>query len=372
MIEAQSFVHKYGLLACTQCGKCTGGCPMSLKTHFNIRRLLYEAIIGNGPDLYGREELWDCTTCSTCAVRCPKGLNPVEVIIGMRGLLVEDGRIPPTVRDPLKSVFMQGNPFIMAREQRSEWTNGLNVKSVSEGAEVLYFVGCAAAYEPRIQKVARALVQGFEKAGVNFGTLGNEEICCGSEVRRIGESGLFEYLVEENVALFKEYPVECIVTTSPHCYNTFKNEYQIAGLEVQHYTQFVAQLIEQGKLSFSKEVRKVVTYQDPCFLGKRNGVFEEPRKILRSIPGLQLVEMDRSRERSLCCESGGGRMWIEGTNPGERLAHMRIKEAVDLGAQVLATACPFCHLTLEDAAKVTDYEDVIQVLDIMELVIEAI
>ena len=371
-VVASSFIKDYGLLACIQCGKCTGGCPMSLKTRLNIRRLIYETIVGNGLNLQGRDDLWDCTTCATCAIRCPKGVNPVDVIVGMRSFLVDGGRIPPTIRDPLKSVFLQGNPFSMARGMRSEWVGDLEVKNISEGAEVLYFVGCSPSYDDRVQKVARALVRLLEEAGVDFGILGNEEMCCGNEIRRMGELGLFEYLEEENTALFSEHSFQRMVTTSPHCYNTFQNEYQGLDFEVQHYTQFVARLIEEGRLTFSGRVEKVVTYHDPCFLGKQNLVFDEPRQILQSIPGLQLVEMERSRERSLCCEGGGGRMWTEGTNPEERLAHVRVKEAVETGAEILATACPFCLLTLEDAAKTLGYEETLQVVDIMELAVQAI
>ena len=371
-VVASSFIQQYGLLACIQCGKCTGGCPMSLKTRFNIRRLIYETIVGHGLDLQGRDELWDCTTCATCAIRCPKGVNPVDVIVGMRSHLVDGGRIPPTVRDPLKSVFLQGNPFNMARDQRSEWVGDLKVKKISEGDEVLYFVGCAPAYDVRVQAVARALVRIFDEAGVSFGTLGNEESCCGSEMRRMGELGLFEYLEEENTALFGQHAFACMVTTSPHCYNTFQNEYQGLDFEILHATQFVARLIEEGKLTFSKRVEKTVTYHDPCFLGKQNRVFEEPRRILQSIPGLRWVEMERSRERSLCCEGGGGRMWTEGTNPDERLAHVRVKEAVETGAQILATACPFCLMNLEDAARTLGLDEALQVMDIMELVAQGI
>jgi Fe-S oxidoreductase len=371
-MEGQSLVQAYRLFDCIQCGRCTGGCPMSLKSRFNIRRLIYEALIDEDIDLRSKEVLWDCTTCATCTLRCPKGLDPTDMVIGMRSILVDGGRIPPTIRDALKSLAIRGNPLTMAREERADWAEGLGVKEISEGAKVLYFVGCSPSYDPRVQKVAKALVKAFKKANVDFGILGNEEVCCGSEARRVGETGLFEMLREMNLETLKQYPVELIVTTSPHCYNAFKNEYQGLDLKVEHYTQFVVELIEEGRLPFSKEVKRVVTYQDPCFLGKQNKIFEEPRNILRNIPGLELRELDRSRERSLCCEGGGGRMWVEGTNPEERLAHTRVQEAMDLGAEVLATACPFCLLTLEDAAKTVAGEGGIQVMDIMELVGEAL
>ncbi|MBN1814066.1 MAG: (Fe-S)-binding protein [Anaerolineae bacterium] len=184
----------------------------------------------------------------------------------------------------------------------------------------------------------------------------------------MGEMGLFEMLVEENGELIRSVGASRIVTTSPHCFNTFKNEYRLDGIEVLHYTQFIAGQIEQGKLKLSNKVEKTVTYHDPCFLGKQNHVFDEPRAILSAIPGVKLVEMDRNRERSLCCEGGGGRMWSEGTNLEERLAFQRVQEAAETGAEILAVACPFCLLTLEDAVKVQGLEERLKVMDILELV----
>jgi Fe-S oxidoreductase len=218
-----------------------------------------------------------------------------------------------------------------------------------------------------VQSVARALARTLAAAEVDFGTLGTDESCCGNEVRRMGEMGLFEMLVEENGELFRSIGASRIVTTSPHCFNTFKNEYGLDGIETLHYTQFVAELVEQGKLRLSNKIAKTITYHDPCFLGKQNHVFDEPRAILSAIPGVKLVEMDRNRERSLCCEGGGGRMWSEGTNLEERLAFQRVQEAADTGAEILAVACPFCLLTLEDAVKVQGLEERLQVMDIMEL-----
>jgi len=268
----------------------------------------------------------------------------------------------------------------MAREDRTAWVNDGNpdsrieIKAAQEGCELLYFVCCTAAYDLRVQPVARALARAFQAAGLDFGTLGTEESCCGSGVRRLGEKGLFEMLVEENGEMFRSVGASRLVTTSPHCFNTFKNEYGLDGIEVLHYTQLIAELIEQGRLNLSNEVNKKVTYHDPCFLGKQNHVFDEPRAILKAIPGVELVEMDRNRERSLCCEGGGGRMWAEGTNLEERLAFQRVQEAAETGAEILAVACPFCLLTLEDAVKVQGLDEAdqdgrtLQVMDIMELV----
>lgn len=372
-IQARQFVQEHDLFACIQCGKCTGGCPVSYKTALNIRDVIYQLLVSNnGFELAGFEELWDCTTCNTCTARCPKEVDPMEVMIGLRSAVVEGGRIPNTVKVALQSVFTQGNPLTFSREDRAAWASDLSVPRLSEDsqAQFLYFVGCTPSYDPRIQKVSRALVRAFDKAGVDYGILGVEESCCGSEVRRLGEAGLFEMLVEENVELWQSYGVRNVVTTSPHCYNTLKRDYPAGVLEPVHYTELIAQLLEDGRLSFQGELNKYVTYHDPCYLGKHNNVFDAPRLILNRIPGLKYIEMDRSRERSLCCEGGGGRMWLEGTNIEERLAHQRVQQALDAGAEILATACPFCVVTLEDAVKIRGLEDQIQVADIMELVAE--
>jgi len=363
-------IEKYGLLACIQCGRCTGGCPVSPGSPLNTRLLIYQTLLGRGSPFDA--ELWDCTTCSTCKSRCPKGIAPVDLIVGLRGELVERGKVQPTIRDALEGVFKHGNPWGRLRAKRSEWAKGLGVRGVREGDEVLYFVCCAASYDPRVEGVARALVAIFQKAGVDFGILGEEETCCGNEVRRMGEEGLFEMLAEENREVLRRYSVKRMVTTSPHCYHAFKNEYEGLSLSVEHYTQFLWKLIEDGKIAFEKRLEGTVAYHDPCFLGKQNEVFEEPREVLKSIPGLEFMELDRSRQRSLCCEGGGGRMWVEASYTGERLAERRVREALEAGARILATACPFCLLTLEDAVKTTGLEEKLRVKDIAELVAEAL
>lgn len=376
LIESRQFAREHELFACIQCGKCTGGCPMAIKTRLNPRSLIYRLLIaGNGFDLEGREELWDCTTCSTCASRCPKQVNPMEMVIALRSQFVEKGRVHPNVKTALESTFRYGNPLTMPREDRAAWAAGLPVKPYEQGSEYLYFVGCTPSYDPRVQQVAKALSRLLERAGVDFGILGEGESCCGSEIRRLGEAGLFEMIVEENQELFKSMDIHKMFTTSPHCFNVFKNEYPKNGLQVQHYTQLLAGLLEKGgtgQLSFTGSVDAMVTYHDPCYLGKHNQIFDEPRQVLESIPGLKLVEMDRSREKSLCCEGGGGRMWLEGTNPGTRLAQMRVKEALDTGAQILTTACPFCLLTLDEAVKHLNATDRIRVMDVAEIAAQAL
>jgi Fe-S oxidoreductase len=296
----------------------------------------------------------------------------MDAIIALRSVFVEKGRVHPNVKAALESIYRYGNPLTMPRQDRGAWAKDLSVKSISEGAEYLYYVGCTPSYDPRGQQAARALVRALQHAGVDFGILGDQENCCASEVRRLGEAGLFEMMVEGNSEAFKSLGVGKMFTTSPHCFNTFKNDYPKNGMQVQHYTQLLAELIEKGALKFAGKFEKAVTYHDPCYLGKHNGVFDEPRAVLKSIPGVKLTEMDRSREKSLCCEGGGGRMWLEGTNPQVRLAQSRVKEALETGAEILATACPFCLLTLDEAVKHLKAEDKIRVMDIAEIAAEAL
>jgi Fe-S oxidoreductase len=368
-------IEKFELAKCFQCGKCFAGCPVSLKSVFNTRRLMREVLLSENPEkIYQRPELWDCTTCQTCTLRCPRGLKPHELIVAIRALLVEQGNIPKTVIDALEGVFKHGNPWGRVRTKRSEWSAGLNIKNLTQGekAELLYFVCCATSYDPRVQEVGKAIVKALNTAKVDFGFLGNEENCCGSEVRRMGEEGLFGMQVEDNLKLLQSRGVTRMITTSPHCFNTFKNEYGKHNIEVNHYTQFMAELIRNGKLPFTREFKKKVTYHDPCYLGKQNKVFDEPRSVIQSIPGITFMEFDRCRERSLCCEGGGGRMFVEASGSGERTAAIRVRDAVEMGVDIIATACPFCLLTLEDAVKTSGNEGKLVIRDIMELVCEAI
>lgn len=367
--ERLAHILRDSLFPCIQCGKCTGSCPIStVSPHFNIRRLLYEMLNSEGEEIaHTKEMIWDCSTCTTCVTRCPKQVDPSDLVVSVRSVLVEDGQVPPKIRDVLKSISIRGNPWNIGQEKRSEWADGLAIKSIAD-AEVLYYVCCTTAFDPRLQKIAKALVKAFNRSAVNFGTLGNDEVCCGSEIRRMGDIWSFDALKEMNMDLFNQYPIRQIVTTSPHCFNTFKNEYAGLSIEVYHYTQLIADLIKKKKLAFTGELNKKVTYHDPCFLGRQNKIYDEPRNILKAIPSLTLVEMDRVKERSFCCEGGGGRMWIEAHETTKRTATVRVQEALDTGADILATACPFCLLTLEDAVKSGELEDRIQVLDICEIV----
>lgn len=370
-VQTRQLTDNLNLFMCIQCGKCTGGCPLATITGFNLRRLIYDLLVEDKIEVNG-EALWDCSNCYTCDSRCPKDVHPAEAIIKLRGHLVEAGRVPRTVGQALTSVFRNANPFEMPRAERAAWANDLSLKNaLQEPVEVLYFAGCMPSYEPRLQPVARALVKVMTTAGIEVGTLGDAEGCCGSEVRRMGEQGLFEMIVEEAEEQFAAVKAQRMITTSPHCLDVFKHQYPFLNFPVQHYSQFVASLVQEGRLTFNGRINKQVTYHDPCYLGRKNQIFDEPRAILQAISGIELVEMDRCRETSLCCEGGGGRMWFDGTNPGQRLSHDRVRQALATGAEVLATACPFCLMTLTDAVTVLGLEEQIVVKDIIELVLEA-
>jgi Fe-S oxidoreductase len=373
-IDPKTFIQDFHLNLCIQCGMCTGGCPIKFRSPLNMRRLVRETTLTANPSpLFKRPELWACTTCSTCSLRCPAGVKNVELIMGIRNFLANQGEVPSTIRDALENTLLQGNPWGRFRDRRADWAKDLGVKIVGEATtETLLYVGCAPSYDPRIQNVSTALVKIFQKADLDFGILGKKESCCGNEIKRMGEQALFKKLTKDNTNLFKKAGIKRIITVSPHCFNSFKNEYPDLAIPVQHYTQVIAELIETGKIKMSKGINLPATYQDPCFLGKQNLIFDEPRKILTSIPGLEFIEMGRSKQRSLCCEGGGGRMWAEGATEGARNGEIRIKEAIGLGAKILATACPFCLLTLEDATKTSGLTAEIIVKDIAELVAETL
>jgi len=338
------------VLTCIQCGKCTGSCPEAGKTPFNIRMLIRKKQFQ-----YAIEEgiPWYCTSCGACTLRCPRDVKPSEVIIDMRSTLVEDGQIPLSLQKALEDTFVQKNPWGLSRSKRGAWTEKLDFKipHVSETKEKrLLFVCCIQAYDPRCMVIPANVAQILKRADFEFGILGEEEACCGNEIRRIGESGLFEELQEENTTNFKEYGVKEIITLSPHCMNVFKKEYGDTGINVSHYTEVVWELIKNSALDIKGQCEKKVIYHDPCFLGKQNGIFDQPRNILSAINGLQLLEFSRSRETSLCCEGGGGRMFFEAEIAYQRNADLRVLEAAERGADVITTACPFCVTTLEDPA----------------------
>jgi Fe-S oxidoreductase len=275
------------------------------------------------------------------------------VIIDVRATLVEEGQIPVSVQKALENTFVQKNPWGRSRAKRGAWAEklDLDIPHVSDTeSKRLLFTCCIQAYDPRCMVIPANVARVLRKGGLEFGILGEEEVCCGNEIRRIGESGLFEELREENIAAFQEYGVQEIIALSPHCMNTLKKEYGDLGIKVLHYTEVLSAMIETGQIALTGAYSKKVIYHDPCFLGKQNGIFEAPRQILRAVQGLELLEFSRSRETSLCCEGGGGRMFYETEGMYERNSDVRVLEAIDKGAEVIATSCPFCVMTLEDPA----------------------
>lgn len=373
-VEGAVLCKELNLYECIQCGKCTGGCPVSIRSALNPRKIIYEALLDVRFTPAERTDIWECTACRTCVELCPKKIRPVDVVQALRSDVIEGGRVKPSVRDAMESTFINGNPWGRAQEKRTEWIDDLNVNILNEGkkTDLLYYVCCTVSYDPRVQNLARAMVKILKKSKINFAIMGNAESCCANEMGVMGEKGLFEMAQEKNKNVFEKYQFPLMITTSPHCFHAFSNEYENLKFEVNHYTQFLDRLIQEKKISFTGKLEKKVTYHDPCFLGKQNKIFDEPRSVLQSIPGLEYLEMDRSRERSLCCEGGGGRMWMESESSDERLAEVRIKDAVAMGAEIIGTACPFCLLTLEDAVKTTGNEENIIVRDIVELVGEVV
>jgi Fe-S oxidoreductase len=357
---------------CYQCGMCDTVCPWNRVATFSMRKLIREATFG----VSETEEIWRCTTCGKCPQRCPRDVKIIEVMVSLRRMATEYGMFPPSVR-PIRAVNAglpaEGNPFGEDREIRGDWAKDLSVKPFTEGTEVLYFPCCYPSYDPRLKKVAQATANILNKAGVDFGILGAKENCCGESIRRAGNEALFKRLARENIKTFIENGVKKILVSSPHCYHTFKNEYPefMVNFEVVHISQYLFQLIDEGRLTPSKEYGKKVTYHDPCYLGRHNGIFDEPREVLKRIPGLELREMAESREDSLCCGMGGGRIWME-TPMSERFSNLRLEQAIGVGAEVLATCCPYCITQFEDTRLSLKDSEVIQIKDITEILQEVI
>jgi len=374
--EAVDIIKEEGgeiLKLCYQCGVCSVACPWNLVRSFIVRRIMHQAQLGL-VDLEA-EEMWLCATCGACVQRCPRGVEVIDIMRALRRVIVEVGvaKVPDSLRIVVKNIASVGNPLGEPPEKRADWAEDLGVKTYTRGTELLYFPCCIPAYDPKLQKVARATVNILKKADVDFGILGVNETCCGESVRKGGNESLFQSLARTNISAFQEAGVNKIVTTSPHCYSTFKNEYPEFGgnFEVIHYSQYLAGLIKQGRLKLTKGLTKRVTYHDPCYLGRHNGIYDEPRQILESIPGLKLVEMPDIREYALCCGGGGGRIWME-TKKGERFSDLRIEQALEVGASILAVACPYCMLNFEDSVLTSDKGEFIEIKDIAEIVQEAI
>jgi Fe-S oxidoreductase len=359
---------------CYQCGKCDVVCPWNRVRDFSIRRIVRQASLGV-PEIE-LEDMWRCTTCGTCPTACPRGVGQVEVGVSLRRIAAEYGVYAGSA-EALSgieaSLSSEGNPLGGPRQARGAWAEGLPVRPFEEGMEVLLFVGCYYSYDPRVKKVASAMVRVLDRAGVSFGTLGARETCCGESIRKAGNEGLFRKLARENIKAFVDAGVRRILVASPHCLHTFRNEYPefMVHFEVVHLSQLLAELVRDGRLKLDGAWAGRVTYHDPCYLGRHNGVYDEPRDVLRSLPGLDFVELPERRERSLCCGGGGGRIWME-TPMEERFSDIRLRQALDVGAEVLVTSCPYCVSNFEASRLTVEGGEAVRVVDLVELVHEGI
>ncbi len=354
---------------CYQCGKCDVVCPWNRVRDFSMRRLIREATFGL-TEVEG-EDIWRCTTCGTCPAHCPRGVGQIEIGTALRRVGAEYGVFPASaraVRGVRGSLTTEGNPLNEERQQRAAWAEGLEVPAFAEGMAYLYFVGCYYCYDPRLKKVAAATARLLDAAGVDFGILGTAESCCGESIRKTGGEEVFRALARENIKTFIDAGVQRILVSSPHCYETFTKEYPEfrVDFEVVHISQLLAELIAAGRLVPSGRFAKRVAYHDPCYLGRHNGIYDEPRSILQAIDGLELVELADAREDSLCCGGGGGRIWMD-TPREERFADLRLQQAAAAGAEVLATACPYCITNFEDSRLNLEGLQDLEIMDVTEI-----
>ncbi len=359
---------------CYQCGKCDTVCPWNRVRPFSMRKIIREAAFGL-TEIEG-EDIWRCTSCGNCTIQCPRGVKQIDIGVSLRRVATEYEIFPSSVRSARTaraSLISEGNPIQGERKNRRDWAKDLPVKNFTGDMDILYFVGCYFSYDPRMKKVAAATVNILNKAGINFGILGEKENCCGESIRKTGSEEVFKTLAKANIKTFIDNGVKKIIVSSPHCYHTFKNEYPefMVNFEIVHFSQYLFELIKTGKLEITGKFNKKVTYHDPCYLGRHNDVFDEPRDVLKTIPGLELAEMTDFRENSLCCGGGGGRIWMD-TPKEERFSDLRLEQAKDTGAEILATCCPYCITNFEESRLNLEYDEIIKVKDIAEIINDVI
>ncbi|HEX2090390.1 MAG TPA: (Fe-S)-binding protein [Actinomycetota bacterium] len=395
-IEDLSWKQMLDLYSCTECGRCQNQCPawntgkpLSPKLLImNLRDHLFE----KGPEIlaakskgreYEREPLnpnvvedeviWDCTTCGACVYECPVDIEHIDHIIDMRrNLVMAESRFPQEAGLLLRNLESSANPWGADQSTRADWAKGLGVRIMEDGQapEYLYWVGCASSFDDRAKKIAQAVAALLQKAQVPFAILGPRELCNGDPARRIGNEYLYQELARKNVDTLNSAGVRKVIVNCPHCFNTLRNEYPDFGgdYEVVHHTELFARLMKDGRLQPTTEVNEVLTYHDPCYLGRHNGVYDEPRDVLERIPGLTSREMPRHRERGFCCGAGGSRMWME-ERLGKRVNMERTEEAISTGANTMGVACPYCLIMLDDGAKAKG--ETIRVVDVANVVVEA-
>lgn len=331
-------------------------------------------------DVITEAEIWSCTTCRNCEDQCPVSNEHVDKIIDLRRhLVLMQGSVPHEGQRAMQNIERQGNPWGLNRNDRVTWTGdigGIQVPTVKENPnfEYLFFVGSMGSYDLRSRSISRAFARLLNESGISFAILGNEEKNSGETPRRIGNEMLFQQLCAENIELFQRYWVRKIVTACPHTFNTLKNEYPefgLEGVEVYHHTQLLDQLIQAGKLNLRHEVKERITYHDSCYLGRYNNVYDEPRNILKAIPGVEVAEMKRSRENGMCCGAGGGMMWMEETS-GKRVNVARTEQALEVNPTVISSACPYCLTMMEDGTKMKEVEEMVKAKDIAEILEQSV
>ncbi len=385
------------LYTCTECGRCHEFCPTFLtdkplspkRVNDKLKHFLYdhekEILAGKGaalPTIIGNvlseDEIWDCTTCGRCETACPVFIENIPRIIDMRRKLVMvEANFPSELQQAFTGMERNGNPWNIGMSKRFEWADGLDIPLMAEvenpdDIDVLFWVGCAGSFDDKGKKIAIAFAKIMQKAGVKFACLGEEEMCCGDHARRAGEEYLYQTLAQQNVEVLNGYKVKKIVTICPHGFNTMLHEYKAFGGDYQviHHTEFIADLVKQGKITLNHEVAKKITYHDSCYLGRHNGIYDAPRDILKSIQGVELKEASLNREKALCCGAGGGRMFME-EDRGTRINHKRLENIMESAEpEEICTACPFCMTMLSDAANETGVENV-TTRDLAEIVLEA-
>ncbi len=365
---------------CYQCGICTSICPWFQVDMYNfpVYRFSLETSMGMVASSEDKDELaaeidkiYRCVGCDACVTQCPHGIDTPKILRAARRLLVDFGSYPETLKSTVQKIKNVGNPLGEPAEKRADWAIGLNVSKFQEGIDYLYFPGCLPAYDPRNQKVAKATAKILQQYNISFGILGEKERCCGEAIRKVGAEKVFTEVCKTNIKEFSVSGVKNVLVSSPHCFTTFKNEYPEFGadFETLHITQFLSKLIDEGTIKPSKEFNKKVVYHDPCTLGRKNGVYEEPRNCLKSIPGLEFLEVeDFNRNLSVCCGAGSGGLWME-WEKNERIADVRLKQLIDTGADIIATACPYCLQMFEETLKSMNVE--IEVMDVTEILYES-
>ena len=400
--RVQDFTWKQLLdgYACAVCGRCTDVCPAhltgkqlspmhiveNLKDHMvaighqgerNPEHVEPTPILNGQDGVISEASIWDCLNCGACMEECPVTVEHVPTIMDMRRhLLLEESKAPESAMNALLSMEQRGHPWRGTQYSRTDWAEGLEVPTLAEkpDAEILFWVGCTPALEQRSQAIARSMAKVLKAAKVDFAILGDEETCTGDPARRMGNEYLFQILAAQNIETMTRYNVKKVVTICPHCFNTMKNEYpQLGGnFEVLHYSQFVDQLIKKGSIKPVKMMNVTMAYHDSCFLGRHNGIYDEPRDVAKAIPGLKLVEMgSHCRERGFCCGAGGGHMWIE-ESQGERVNHVRTDQFLETGAQTVGVSCPFCLQMMTEGIEAKGMASEKDAKDVLEILAESL